>query len=158
MHDTAMVVYGSKDGMVDAVSKRLNDKFPYVEEFAKRCRNDNPAVGEFIPFMVKKEYVCVFIVKDTQSAPFQFTKLEQCILHLNKFLKKENYSFVGVDRINEGDDSLINEKIITVFRGHLTTAVELYVCSTPKKSEYQSSASKTTNNYLTNSTVSSICD
>lgn len=99
-----------------------------MEKFAKLCKEQPRSVGELLTINVKSEYVCVLIVKDKQSSPLGFKNLEDSINELNKFLKKNKYSYVGISKISEKDDPLINDKILTVFRNVLTPIVDLYVC------------------------------
>lgn len=129
---TALVVYGAIDGTVDKISEQLQKKYPFTEKFAKLCKEQPRSGGELLTIEVRSEYVCVLIVKDKQSSPLGFKNLEDSISELNKFLKKKKYFYVGISKISEKDDPLINDKIISVFRNVLTPAADLYVCPTLK--------------------------
>ncbi len=139
--NTALVVYGSTDAHVDKTCKRLNNKYPFVDKYTNYCRRQETAVGDFYPILTNREYVCIFMIRKCHTDPFQFSNLVRCIVSFNKFLSKEDYRYVGIENVDEDPDLLINDKIITVFRSHLSPKVELYVCNKKRESESSTSNS-----------------
>ena len=129
---TALVVYGSADGKIDKANEPLNKKFSFLDDFEKKCKSTS-SKENFYPFLIQDEYVCVLIVRSTLSEPFDFIKLEYSIRKFNTFLKANQYRYVGIERMEDAADPLINDKIISVFRHSLITTVDLYVCSSPAK-------------------------
>jgi hypothetical protein len=122
---TALVYFGSEDGSVDKCVKDLDYKFNFLQEYKRETKR----VGDVVRLVRKYEYLYGLIVRQTETDVFSYVNFEKCLYKLRKFLKKDDFFYIGIEAFCTDDDKDIMEKVISVMKGVLLDPnLKLYVC------------------------------
>jgi len=129
---TALLFFGSEDGSVDKCGEDLDRKFNFLLDYKKQRK----AVGDVIRLVKQNEVLYGLIVRKKQSDAFSYVNFEKCLFVLRKMVKKDEFSYIGIEAFCVNDDSDTMEKVISVMKTVLTDpSLELYVCW-PKELEH----------------------
>ncbi|XP_069669249.1 uncharacterized protein [Periplaneta americana] len=123
---TALVFFGSEDNEIDDCGKTLDNKFHFLLDYRKREKK----VGEAIRIEKRGECLFCLVVKKKSSDEFSYKNFEKCLYSLRKYLKNDQFFYVGVQSFRtEDDDPVTMEKIISVLKNCLTnSSYEVHIC------------------------------
>jgi hypothetical protein len=122
---TALLFFGSEDGSLDKCGEDLDRKFKFLPEYKRQLKK----VGGVIRLLKGGEVLYGLIVTKKQSDAFSYTNFQKCLLDLRKMVKKDEFTYIGVEAFCDRDDSDTMEKVITVMKNIVTDPyLELFVC------------------------------
>jgi hypothetical protein len=137
---TALIFFGSEDGSVDNCGTDLDRKFNFMLDYKRQSKK----IGNVIRLEKKGEVLYGLIVRQKETDVFSYINFEKCLYELRKFLKKDDFLYVGIEAFCVDDDPGTVEKVISVMKGVLlASGLELYVCWPKELQHYHSWGAET---------------
>uniref|UniRef100_A0A1B6GF14 Macro domain-containing protein n=1 Tax=Cuerna arida TaxID=1464854 RepID=A0A1B6GF14_9HEMI len=124
---TALLFLGTEDGHLDSAATNLNNKFNFVNDYKKSKK----IVGKTYRNELSNDYyIYSLIIAKTAKDKILFTNVEECCKDFSKWLRKDEFEFVGLEvAVEWSGDTTFTEKIVTLLRNSLPRSVkQLWVC------------------------------
>lgn len=120
---TGHIYFGYCDGTVTDDITSLSSKFSILPAYKSNKRE----IGDVIRTQEKIDIAYGIIIKQSPKDKFSFVQLEKGLRQLNKFIKKDEYNYVGFQAFVDENDEQIIDKITTIMQYALKD-VEIWVC------------------------------